>query len=231
MANRVVRVYSADACEDISFKKIGKLGHVSTLNADDILLVVDKNGNGDINNVEIRELAEYFSEVNVNAQWYLPKVNGSVISFEWSELTSEHPEPIDILDLIPIATEDQAGLISADNISKINKLTPYTVDGKTIVANDDNVISAVGSTPTCKKIILSSTGWDIDTKTQKILMNINTENRNVIDIPSEYVQIVSANHVIAILEESDGITFQCDAIPTTDIVCYITSMVVVNLDN
>lgn len=227
MSKKIVRVYSADECADINFKQIGKLEHVETLNADDILLVVDKNGNGNINNVEIRELAEFFSKVNVNAQWYLPKVDGSVISFEWSELTSNHPEPIDILDLIPIATEERAGLISAENIAKLNSLRPYKVDGKTIIANSDNVISAVGGTPISTKVTLTASGWDIDLKTQKIQISINTENRNVIDVPSEYIQVVSQHHILAIREETDGITFQCDSIPGVDISIYITSMAVV----
>lgn len=204
MNKKIVRVYSVDACEDIGFKKIGKLEHVSTLNADDILLVVDKNGNGNINNVEIRELAKYFTDVNVNAQWYLPKVNGSIISFEWSDVTANHPEPIDILDLIPMATEEHAGLISADNIAKLNKITPL-----------------------CTECVLNVNGWNPDTLTQKITLEINMNNRNVIDYPLEYNQIVSQHNILAIKEEADGITFKCDTIPTNNVIVYITSMKVI----
>ena len=58
-------------------------------------------------------------------------------------------------------------------------------------------------------------------------MSVNVNNRNVVDYPPSYIQTVSQHHVIAVEEEPDGITFQCDTIPVTDITVYITSMGVV----
>ena len=228
MEKRVVKVFSTNESKPLGFKPIGKLEHVETLNADDIILVVDKNGNGDINNVEIRELAEFFSNVNVNAQWYLPKVNGSVISFEWSELTSEHPAPIDIMDLIPLASETGYGLMNPNDYAKLNKIVPYTVDGITIKADKNGVISAIGGTPTCRKITLTASGWDIDSKTQFVSMEIDTRNRNIVDVPPAYVQAFANYRIMAINEDSNGITFQCDTIPMVDIECYVTSMGVIS---
>lgn len=228
MAKKSIRVYSADASGSLGFKNIAKLEHVDTLNADDIILVVDKNGDGDVHNVEIRELAAFFSEVNTNMQWYLPKVNGSVVSFEWSELTSEDPAPIDILDMIPLASESTIGLMNASDYAKLKKITPYEPDGKTIVADSDGILSVVAGTPIRKKLLIPASGWDTDTKTQKVSVAVNTENRNVIDVPPEYVRTFSNYQILAISEEETGITFQCSTIPTIDVTCYLTSMGVID---
>ena len=75
--------------------------------------------------------------------------------------------------------------------------------------------------------MLNADGWDPDSYSQKIMLEVNVNNRNVIDYPPEYIQIVSQHHILAIKEETDGITFQCDSIPVNDITVYVTSMGVI----
>ena len=73
------------------------------------------------------------------------------------------------------------------------------------------------------KITISSTltltvaGWNSETKVQKALISLNTSDVNSIIYDLSCLDTVISNAVIPSLEETDGITFKCTTIPTSDI--------------
>lgn len=238
-----VRVLSENACGDINFRNISEISHASKLNADDTLLIVDNNGNGSMRNAAVKELAKFFSDINTTTQWYLPTTSGSNLEFKWSEDVPNAPDPItiDISSLIPLASETTDGRMSSadkitlDELAKGSSITPDDVkkaiyeiiDNNTIVI-EDGVMKAVNTNiARVVKIILTADQWDTTTKTQKIPVELNTDERNVIDVDVASLSEWTSNGVVAISENSTGITFSCEQIPLVNLTCYLTSMPVI----
>lgn len=242
MAGRIdIDVLSLTSSEPLKFAKISEIEKVATVYPEDYLLLSnDNDGNDKTRSVRLTDIAAFFSEVNTNMQWFIPVVKGSVISWKWSSIV-DAIAPIDIGSMIGLADSSTDGLLSALDKVKLDsieygaknyvlepatkeKLGGVKPDGVSIVADENGVISSVTGMPLCTQCVLDADAWDPDSFTQKITMEVNVNNRNVIDYPPECIQVVSQHHVLAIKEEVDGITFQCDAIPVNDITVYVTSM-------
>lgn len=202
-----VKVLSMNRADPIHFTKINEFGDMTDLTPEDMLFITaERDGEEVTKNVRIRDFGQFFKDFNVDAQWFIPVVNGSKLSWQWSEAVNSLPD-IDIAAMIPSASESLNGLMTSVDKVKL-----------------DNLSEAVINTPICSECVLTANGWNPSTLTQKIMMRIDTNNRNAIDYPPEYNQIVSQHHILAIREESDGITFQCDSIPASSIIVYVTSM-------
>ena len=245
-----VNVLSFNESEPLTFAKISELQNMNDISLNDFLIVSGTRNSREVTrNVKIQDIAQFFQDVNTTAQWFIPVVNGSVINWEWSDVIPEDGIPsMDLLTIIPTATTSNPGLMSALDKAKLesvdfgvkkyvlepatdSKLGGVMVDGITVNVDENGVLSAVTGIPILTERVLYAEGWDRDTKTQKVSLTVDTNNRNVIDYPPAYIQIVSQHHVLAIREESDGIIFQCDTIPINDITVYVTSMGVINNDS
>ena len=142
--------------------------------------------------------------------------------------------------MISTASTTKNGLMSSIDKAKLDSLRDYELpiattetlggikpDGQSVVVNESGVLSVLSGMPMCIERTLYASAWDVDTLTQKVSADINVNNRNVIDFTPDYVQTVARHHILAVKEENDGITFQCDSIPVSDVTVYITSMGVV----
>lgn len=239
-----VKVLSMNRAESIHFTKINEFGDMVNLTPEDMLFITgERDGEEVTKNVRVRDFGQFFKDFNVDAQWFVPVVNGSIISWQWSEAVNSLPD-IDIAAMIPTVSSTENGLMTSLDKSKLDNLAEYELpiattevlggikpDGQSVVVSDTGVLSAVSGMPICTECVLNADGWDPDSYSQKIMLEVNVNNRNVIDYPPECIQIVSQHHVLAIKEETDGITFQCDSIPVNDITVYVTSMGVIRNAN
>lgn len=242
MAGRIdIDVLSMTSSEPLKFAKISEIERTTTVYRDDYLLLSnDTDGVEKTRSVKLCDLKAYFEEVNITMQWFVPVVNNGIISWEWASGV-ESVDPIDIRSMVGLVDETNDGLMSALDKAKLDSieagaknyiLEPATTeklggvkpDGTSIVVDENGVMRSLTGMPLCTQCVLDADAWDPDNFTQKITMEVNVNNRNVIDYPPEYIQIVSQHHVLAIREETDGITFKCDTIPVNDITVYITSM-------
>lgn len=241
-----VNVLSFNESDPLTFTKISELPNMNDISVNDFLIVSGTRNSREVTrNVKIQDIAQFFQNVNTTAQWFIPVVNGSVIDWEWSDVIPEAGIPsMDLLTIIPTATTREPGLMSALDKNKLDsiefgvkkytlepatdsKLGGVMVDGRTVHVDANGVLRAVTGIPTCTKCTLRADGWDRDTSLQKVSLSLNINNRNVVDYPPEFIDIVSQYHIIAVKEEADGVTFQCSGIPLTDITVYITSMGVI----
>lgn len=240
-SNTIVNVLSTTRADSIHFTKINEFGDMTDLTFDDMLFITAvRDGEEVTKNVRVRDFGKFFDTFNVEAQWFIPVVNGSKISWQWSDAVASI-DTIDIAAMIPVVSDTANGLMTSIDKLKLDNMSEYKLpiateetlggvkpDGQSIVVDENGVMSAVTGMPVCTQCTLKADSWDPDSKSQKISMAVNVDNRNVVDYPPQYIQIVSQHHVLAINEESDGITFQCDSIPVNDITVYITSMGVIN---
>ena len=236
-----VNVLSMNKSDSLHFSKISEFGDMTDLTFDDMLFITSIRDDEEVTkNVRVRDFGKFFNEFNVKAQWFVPVVTDSKISWKWSDAVSSI-DPIDVAAMIPTASDTVNGLMSSTDKVKLDQMSVYELpiattktlggvkpDGESVIVDENGVMSAVTGMPVCTQCTLKADKWDPDSKSQKIKMTVNTNNRNVIDYPPQYIQIVSQHHILAIKEESDGITFQCDAIPVNDITAYVTSMGVIN---
>lgn len=232
-----VKVLSMNRAEPIHFTKINEFGDMTNLTPEDMLFITaERDGEEVTKNVRVRDFGQFFKEFNVDAQWFVPVVDGSKISWKWSEAVNSLPD-IDIAAMIPTVSSTVNGLMTSIDKIKLDNVAEYTLpvattenlggvkpDGVSIIVDDDGVMSSVTGMPLCTECTLTVDGWDPDYLTQKIMMEVNVNKRNVVDYSPEYIQTVSQHHILAIREEADGITFQCDSIPVNAIKVYITSM-------
>ena len=107
-------------------------------------------------------------------------------------------------------------LTPGQNIS----ITKDTTTGETVISS-----SSGGSiVSTSYLLTLTASGWDSETKQQTVEYELNTDNRNVVDITVGELPLWSTYNVYAVSETATGITFQCDSIPEEDLTFRITSM-------
>ena len=110
-----------------------------------------------------------------------------------------------------------------------------TVSVERNTANNGVIISVTDATGTTtaqvydgSKIFVSQVytltvaGWN--NKTQTVAMQLNTANRNVIDITLGENSLWDSCGVYPTAETSSGITFVCDTVPSTDLTFKVTSM-------
>ena len=244
-----VKALSMNRAEPLHFTKIRDFGTISNISYDDMLIITaERDGEEVTKNVTVRDFRTFFSHVNTDQQWFIPIRDESKITWKWTDTASllkgastipTLPD-IDIAAMIPTVSSTENGLMTSLDKSKLDNLAEYELpiattevlggikpDGQSVVVSDTGVLSAVTGMPMCTERVLNADGWDPDSYSQKIMLKVNVNNRNVIDYPPECIQIVSQHHVLAIKEESDGITFQCDSIPVNDITVYVTSMGVI----
>ena len=199
-----VTVLSEGACSPISFKNIADIEHSDTLNEKDTVIVIASNGNGEMKNVEIRELASFFINTNYTTSWYLPVINNSTISWELVKFGDKEPEDIDIVSMIPVATSEKDGLMPATAFK-----------------------SLINAIPVRTKITLTSIVWDTLLNQYIYSIAIDTEGKHITVEPTPASAKIFRDCGIICTEISEhGITFECDTIPTTDIELYVLSTVV-----
>lgn len=73
-------------------------------------------------------------------------------------------------------------------------------------------------------ITLPMSGWNTETKSQTIHINIDTDCKNIVEASADSLQEWLIRGVIAMEEYSDRILFKCDTIPTKDLKFTITSV-------
>lgn len=149
------------------------------------------------------------------------------------------------LDSLVPAAYNADGLMSKEDKSKLdgieaganNYVLPIAstevlggikIDGRTIVIDANGVIRSNAGVPESKRCVLPANGWNSNTLTQKLEMELDITLRNSIDVDPASMDVWLNNRIYAISEASDGITFRCSTIPTNDVVIYvITSMVTI----
>ena len=241
-----VKVLSMNRADSIHFTKINEFGDMVNLTPEDMLFITgERDGEEVTKNVTVRDFRAFFSHVNTDQQWFIPIRDESKITWKWTDTASllkgastiQTLHDIDVAAMIPTVSSTENGLMTSLDKSKLDNLAEYELpiattevlggikpDGQSVVISDTGVLSAVAGMPMCTERVLNADGWDPDSYSQKIMLEVNVNNRNVIDYPPECIQIVSQHHVLTIKEETDGITFQCDSIPVNDITVYVTSM-------
>ena len=91
-----VKVLSMNRAESLHFTKINEFGDMVNLTPEDMLFITgERDGEEVTKNVRVRDFGQFFKDFNVDAQWFVPVVNGSIISWQWSEAVNSLPD-IDI---------------------------------------------------------------------------------------------------------------------------------------
>lgn len=248
MGERVdVNVLSFNNSDPLTFKRVYEFDNMPDLQPTDYLMVSGKRNGKDITrNTQIKDIAKYMSDVNLNMQWFIPVQEGKIIKWVWSDAV-DHIDPIDLTVAAgSLVTQTEDGIMSSTDKVKLdgiednanNYVLPEAtedtlggikIDGTTLVKNDKGQIVAnikSGSTVTVTEVTLYADEWDTTTKTQKALLEVNTACRNVVDVDVQSINDWTECGVLAITEEADGITFMCNTIPLVNLKCYITSMTI-----
>lgn len=142
-------------------------------------------------------------------------------------------------NLIP-ATDSNDGLMSKEDKSKLDgiemgannyvlptastsSLGGVKVDGTSITISPNGVIKANAGIPESKQYVLPAANWSSSTLTLKLNATIDTTKRNTIDVDPSSMDVWINNRIYAISEASDGITFRCSVIPSSDVVIYVVT--------
>ena len=101
--------------------------------------------------------------------------------------------------------------------------------GTNLSIDANGVLSATGggggSTPVVSTIqTLTVAGWDAITKTQTVLMTLDTTKRNIIDVAPSCIKMWGECGVMATSEATTGITFECSTIPIVALTFNVTQM-------
>lgn len=161
------------------------------------------------------------------------------------DVTSEHsgllsPSYKAVLDNLNPATTETDGLMSSTDKVKLNgieasannyslpiastsTLGGVKVDGTTISINGSGVITANSGAPDATAITIAVTDWDSQTHTTKVTMAVNTNKLNTVNVDASSLDEWVNCKVHAIAEDSTGITFACDRIPSSALSALVLS--------
>ena len=127
-----ITVLSDESYPSMKFKNVSEIERGDSLEQHDSIMVIKNNDDKTLQTIYLSDLAKYFSDVNVENQWYLPTISDGQLKFVWSENTANAPSPIiiDISSLIPLASDTTDGRMSSldkvtlDNVAqKISSAT------------------------------------------------------------------------------------------------------------
>ena len=147
------------------------------------------------------------------------------------------------LDALDGATESHDGLMSAADKTKLNgietgannyvlptastsTLGGVKIDGSSITIDNNGVIRANSGAPDAVRISIGISDWDIQTHTAKVNTPIDTSKLNTINVDANSLDEWINCRVHAISEDSTGITFACQSVPTATLSALILSTVV-----
>lgn len=247
----IAKVLTTRKVDSIEFRKIKDFGDMTALYPDDRVIVTGSMSDGTnsanrphgdpesnvTKNVTVASFGRFFSEFNVNAQWFLPVLNGSTIDWEWASEAPSHIDSINLLTAIPVATKTSNGLMSAEDKVRLGNATAYElpvatkttlggvkIDDKSIFINENGQLYAKSAASlNVQKFTLKATGWN-DSNLQTVKCTIDTTKLNTIVVDPGSVEIWSNCGVLAINENSEGVTFKCSLQPRTDLDFAISEM-------
>lgn len=147
-----------------------------------------------------------------------------------------------VLDTLGPVTTQSDGLMLASDKSKLDNIeanannyslpTASTdtlggvkVDGTTITINN-GVIRANSGAPEAVRISIGVSDWDIQTHTVKVNMTVDTTKLNTINVDANSLDEWINCRVHAILEDSTGITFACQNVPSSTLNALVLSTTV-----
>ena len=147
-----------------------------------------------------------------------------------------------VLDTLGPVTTEHNGLMTVADKSKLDNIeanannyvlpTASTstlggvkVDGTTITINN-GVIRANSGAPEAVRISIGISDWDIQTHTVKVNTPIDTNKLNTINVDANSLDEWINCRVHAILEDSTGITFACQNVPSSTLSALVLSTAV-----
>ena len=100
------------------------------------------------------------------------------------------------------------------------------VDGSTISITANGVITANSGAPSATSISITAGEWDLQTHTVKVNMAVDTTKLNTINVDASSLDEWINCRVHAISEDSTGITFACQNVPSSTLNALVLSTTV-----